>query len=157
MNHIFTERTFANAALLSATVFAAFMTLYPPLHLSAQNEVSIDESVKVHKAVVVTITPSSSMIEVSIGEDTVPVLVTASTTIYFGNGSETDISSLHEEMNTYVFGVYNRESGVIKAEKIVIRNRRITERTSPSRADNPEREENESRFTTFNILSSIVR
>lgn len=130
------EKTFTNAVLLSTTVALAFLVVFPPLHLWAENDVPIDESVKVHRA---TIDESSEAGIMSVLieniSDPVRVLVSASTTVYFGNGDEAAFDILQPGTNVYVFGRYDKDRRGIAAEKIVIRNKRITERTNPSRAE----------------------
>jgi hypothetical protein len=125
------EKTFTNAILLSATVLTAFMVIAPPLHLSAQNEVVIDEQIKVRKVSVESIDPKTHSLIVKLeGLDdvSVPVRTNASTTVYIGNGDETALLALQPGVNIYVFGEYNNVTKDIEASKIVIRNKRITAR-----------------------------
>jgi len=129
------EKTFANATLLSATVLAAFMIMIPINHLSAQNEVKIDEKVKVRKGTIEDIAKDMSSFTVNVDGASISVRTNASTTISLGNGDETDLSSLKDGANIYVFGDYDSQTKDITATKIVIRNKRITERTSLSRAE----------------------
>lgn len=132
------EKNFTNAILLSATVLVAFMIVYPPMHLSAQNTSTIDPSVKVRKVTVESVDYSGGSLVVHLeGDDdsTIDVTVNASTTFFYGNGDDADLPVLRSGMSIYLFGSYDTEDEEIDAEKIVIRNKRVTERTSPSRAE----------------------
>lgn len=129
------EKIFGNAVLLSATVIVACLVIFPPLHLWAQNDIKIDEKVKVHKAVVVDTNEQNHSLTVKIDESEVPVIMQASTTIFLGNGEEATFDNVQPGTNLYVFGSYDSEARNIAAEKLVIRNKRITERTSLSRAE----------------------
>lgn len=132
------EKNFTNAILLSATVLTAFMIIYPPMHLSAQNTNSIDESLKVRKVTVESVDYlKNSMVVRMEGEDdlSINVSTTASTTIFYGNGDEADLPVIRPGMNIYLFGLYDKEHEEVNADKIVIRNKRVTERTTPSRAE----------------------
>jgi hypothetical protein len=128
------QRTFANAALLSATVLSAFMIMIPINHLSAQNEIKIDEKAKVRKVTVEDFNKENGTFSANIDGLAIPVVMDASTTVFLGNGDETATDSLRDGANVYVFGNYDPESKSIAATKVVIRNKRITERTSLSRA-----------------------
>jgi hypothetical protein len=127
------QRTFANATLLSATVLAVFMIMIPIHHLSAENEIKIDEKAKVRKVTIQHLDGSTSFVA-DVDGLAVPVAIDASTTVYLGNGDEAEIGSLRNGLNVYVFGPYDPDTKSIAATKIVIRNKRITERTSLSRA-----------------------
>lgn len=132
------EKNFTNAILLSATVLVAFMIVYPPMHLSAQNANTIDASVKVRKVTVESVNyAKNSMVVFMDGDEdqTIEVTTNASTTFFFGNGDEADLPVIRPGMNVYLFGTYDSKDEEIRAEKIVIRNKRVTERTSPSRAE----------------------
>lgn len=132
------EKTFAHGALLSATVLTAYMIFSPPVLLSAQNEVTIDETVKVRKAVIQDVDYKDNVVVVELETAkgvAIPVITTGSTTITLGNGNETQLPTLRPGMAIYVFGVYTKETGTIEGEKIVIRNRPVTERTTMSRAE----------------------
>lgn len=132
------EKTFAHATLFSATVITAYMLFSPPAHLSAQNDVRIDENIRVRKAVVQDVDFKDNVVVIEL-EDAkglgIPVLIGSTTTVTLGNGNETQLPALREGMPIYVFGNYDPESRTIAAEKIVIRNKRITERTTLSRAE----------------------
>jgi hypothetical protein len=128
-------KTFAHATLLSATVMAAFMIMIPINHLSAQNEVKIDEKLKVRKATIENLSKDGSGFTASLEEGVdIPVVLNASTTFFLGNGDQADISALKEGTAIYIFGEYDSSVKDISATKVVIRNKRITERTSLSRA-----------------------
>lgn len=132
------EKNFTNAILLSGTILTVCMIVFPPLHLAAQNEVVIDEHIKVEKVSVesVDFKDNSLVVVFEKNDDIVlPVRTTASTTILLGNGDETQLPAIRSGMNVYLFGTYDKETGVVTADKIVIRNKRITERTSMSRAE----------------------
>jgi hypothetical protein len=129
------EKTFVNATIFSATVITAFMIMIPINHLSAQNDVQIDESIKMRKALVSDIDWDTSTLTVDIEGFSVPVYTNASTTFFLSNGDPTLIPSFKPGQNIYVFGKYNPETRSIAAEKMVIRNKRITERTALSRAE----------------------
>ena len=132
------EKTFAHATLLSATVITAYMVLSPPTHLSAQNEVTIDDSIRVRKAVIIDIDFKENFVIVELESAqgvAIPVNMTSTTTIMLGNGNETLLPSLRVGAPVYVFGMYDKETRSIDAEKIVIRNKRITERTTLSRRE----------------------
>ena len=129
------EKTFANAVLLSATVVVACLVIFPPLHLWAQNEIHINENVKVHKETIEDVRGDSGTIIVHIDESSVPVYMTASTTVALGTGEDGTINNLEPGANVYIFGSFSKETQSITADKVIIRNRRITERTSRSRAE----------------------
>jgi hypothetical protein len=139
-------KTFAHATLLSATVMAAFMIMIPINHLSAQNEVKIDEKLKVRKATIENLPKDGSgfMASLEQGID-IPVVLNASTTVFLGNGDQADLSFLKEGIDVYVFGEYDPSAKDIPATKVVIRNKRITERTTLSRAQQ-EAEDNKSKL-----------
>ncbi len=149
------ERTFANATLLSASVLAGFMLLIPIGHLSAQNEVKIDENAKFRSAIVENLDLNRSDFAIDIQGLTIPILLDASTTVYLGNGDETSLSSLKNGESVYIFGSYNHDTRDILAEKIIIRNKRITSRTSLSRAQVASGQNtNEADGTILGLLSS---
>lgn len=132
------EKNFTNAIVLSATVFAAFMIVFPPLHISAQNTNGIDEDTRVRKVIVDSVDfKNNSLIVHPENDDDVSITVStnASTTFFFGNGEETELPAIRQGTSMYLFGMYDKEVDQIDADKIVIRNKRITERTSPSRAE----------------------
>lgn len=132
------EKNFTNAILLSTTVFVAFMMVYPPVHSSAQNADSVDEKVRVRKVTIESVDymNNSLVVHAEGGDDRpIDVATNASTTFFYGNGDEADLPVLRPGMNIYLFGTYDKEDKEIEAEKIVIRNKRVTERTGPSRAE----------------------
>lgn len=132
------EKNFTNAILLSGTVLAAFMIIYPPIHISAQNTNAINEGLKVRKVIVESVDfKNNTLVVHPEGDDGMSISVTtnASTTFFFGNGEETELPAVRPGANIYLFGTYDAEDEEIDADKIVIRNKRITERTSPSRAE----------------------
>jgi hypothetical protein len=124
------EKTFANATLLSGTVLTVFMLMIPINHLSAQNEVNLDEHAKFHKATIEKI--DTETILVTIDQSEVPVTLNASTTITLGNGEETTLDHLQPKTNVYIFGTYSASSRSIAATKIVIRNKPVTDRSNLS-------------------------
>jgi hypothetical protein len=128
------EKTFANATLLSASVLAVFMVMIPINHLSAQNDVKLDEKAKVRKATIVDINLENSTLTVDIEGMKVPVVVNASTTVFLGNGDEVTLGSVKSGSNVYIFGEYDVVSYTITATKIVIRNTSPMRRTTLSRA-----------------------
>lgn len=129
------EKNFTNAVLLSTSVFVAFMVVMPPVHSLAQNNVEIDEKVRVHKAVIEDVNEALASLSVTIDGGSVSVITNASTTVFSGTGDETSFVALAEGSNIYVFGQYDKHTNTIVAEKLVIRNKRITERTGMSRAE----------------------
>jgi hypothetical protein len=136
------------------------MIIYPPLRLSAQDEIKIDESVRMHKGVIEKAGIGESDLLLSLdGEESVSVTLTASTTIFLGNGEEGGQSALNPGTHVYVFGYYDSEQRAIEAEKIVIRNRRITERTAPSRAELDKMNQRQmlSKINPLELLGSISR
>jgi len=77
-------KTFAHATLISATVLTAFMIMGPIAHLSAQNEVKIDEKLKVRKATIEKFSHDGSGFTATLDEGvTVPIVMDASTTIFW--------------------------------------------------------------------------
>lgn len=145
------EKTITNAVLLSASIVVVCLVVFPPLHLWAQNDIQIDEKVKMHKATIEDVDTGRGTVTVLIGESTVPVTTNASTTVFFGNGDEASLDALQSASNVYVFGSYNKETRTIEAEKVVIRNKRITERTTLSRAQQ-EQVKTSGTFSTFEML-----
>lgn len=129
------EKTFTKAILLSATVFTAFMIVVPIGHLSAQNEIKIDEGVKFHKATVSNVDFTTNTIIIVLDGASVPVVTNASTTVFFPNGDETALPSVQNGSEIYVFGNYNAETRVINADKIVLRNRSVLRRKTLSRVE----------------------
>lgn len=132
------EKNFTNAILLSGTVLAAFMIIYPPIHISAQNTNTLDEDIKVRKVIVESVDFRNNTLVVHPEDDddfSIRVATNASTTFFFGNGEETELPAIRPGAGIYLFGTYDREDEEIDAEKIVVRNKRITERTGPSRSD----------------------
>lgn len=129
------EKTFTNAVILSATVMTAFMVFTPLKHLSAEGGAVLDEKTRIRKVVVEDVDFKTNTLVVDIDGTSVPVTTNASTTVFMGNGDETQLPSLRPGTNIYLFGHYNAETKQIEAEKMVIRNKRITERTSLSRAE----------------------
>jgi hypothetical protein len=129
------EKTFANATLLSATILATFMIMVPISHLSAQDDVKIDENAKMRKAHIEDIDFTTHKLSVGIDGVSLLVIVDASTTVFLSNGEETTLPSVHTGMNVYLFGEYSSSTRSILADKIIIRNKRITERTTMSRVD----------------------
>jgi hypothetical protein len=129
------EKTFTKAILLSATVFTAFMIVVPISHLSAQNELNIDEKVKFHKAVVTNVNFNANTLLVTIDDASVPVITNASTTVFLPNGDETKMSSVRDGSDVYVFGYFNQETKVITADKIVLRNKSALGRKTLSKAE----------------------
>lgn len=150
------EKTFANATLLSASVLAAFMLLIPINHLSAESEAKIDENAKFHAATIEHLDLSRSDFTIQIESLTVPVLLDASTTVYLANGDEATLTSLKDGASVYIFGQYSKQSGDILAEKIVLRNKPITTRTTLSRAQIAagEGKETDEPFALMNLLSA---
>jgi hypothetical protein len=132
------ERIFAHGVLFSATVIAGYMLLSPPGSLSAQSDFNINESIHVRKAVLQDVDLETNVLIVELEEAKgfgVPVVISSTTTVMLGNGNETYKATLQVGMPVYVFGTYNGDTRTIDAEKIVIRNKRITERTTLSRAE----------------------
>ncbi len=128
------KKTFFNAILLASAAFVALMVATPLNHLSAQNEVSIDPKQRVHKTSILSINAETRTLTVDIDGVSVPVTTNASTTVSLGNGNETELGEIRNGSNVYVFGTYDPESKSILADKIVVRNKSKTERTSLSRA-----------------------
>ena len=56
----------------------------------------------------------------------------ASTRLFLGNGDATDIPSLKNKQNIYIFGNYDKEGHFIHATKVVIRNKPVTDRSNLS-------------------------
>jgi threonine dehydrogenase-like Zn-dependent dehydrogenase len=129
------EKTFTKAIVLSATVFTAFMIVVPIGHLSAQNEIKIDEKVKFHKAVVSGVDFKSNALTITVDGVSVPVITNASTTVFFPNGDETMLPSVRDGSEVYIFGYYHPETRVINADKIVLRNKSALGRKTQSRAE----------------------
>lgn len=132
------EKTFIHATLFSATVVTAYMLLSPPISLSAQNDVVIDDSIRVRKAIIQDVDFKDNVIVVELEEAkglAVPVITNADTVVSLGNGNATQLPALRPGMPVYIFGEYNQDTRSIAGEKIVIRNKRITERTTLSRAE----------------------
>jgi hypothetical protein len=129
------ERTFINATIVSATIITAFMIMIPINHLSAQNDIQLDEHVKMRKATVSDVDRETNTLMVEVEDVEIPAYTNASTTFFLGDGEPTLIPSIKSGQNIYVFGKYNPETRSITAEKIVVRNKRITERTALSRAE----------------------
>ncbi len=129
------EKTFANATLLSASVLGVFMLMVPINHLSAQNEVKIDEKAKVRKAVIENIDLVSNQLTLDIGGVTIVASMDASTTVFLGNGDETDLRAVRNGADVYVFGDYHADARTISTRKIVIRSASPMRRKSLSRAE----------------------
>ena len=117
------------------TLVAGFMIFTPLGHLSAQNEVTVDEKIKVHKVTVESADFKTNTFVVSFEGKTIAVTTSASTTVFLGTGIETELPAIREGVNLYLFGTYNKETNTIAAEKMVVRNKRITERTTLSRVE----------------------
>ncbi len=117
------------------TLVAGFMIFTPLGHLSAQNEVTIDENIKVHKVTVESADFKTNTFVVSFEGKTILVTTNASTTVFLGNGNETELPALREGANLYLFGSYDKETNTVAAEKMVVRNKRITERSTLSRVE----------------------
>lgn len=129
------KKTYINTILATTTAFVVLVLATPLGHLSAQNEVSIDPTQKVHKTTVTDINFSSNILAIDVDGMSVQVATNASTTITLGNGNETEFTALRAGANVYVFGSYDPVSKMIIADKIVLRNKSKTERTSLSRAE----------------------
>lgn len=129
------KKTYTNAILLTSTAFVALMIATPLHHLSAQNSISIDVTTKVHRASIVELNPDSGALIANIDGTAVPVTTDASTTLSLANGNGTELSAFQAASNVYIFGYYDPIAKSIRAEKIVMRNRPKTERTSFSRAE----------------------
>jgi hypothetical protein len=129
------KKIYINAILATSAAFVALMVIAPLGHLSAQNEISIDAKQKVHKTTVTTINVDSKTLSIDVEGTSVPVITNASTTISLGNGNQTEFTAIRTGTNVYVFGSYDPESKTILADKIVLRNKSKTERTSLSRAE----------------------
>lgn len=141
------EKTFTKAILLSASVFTAFMIVVPIGHLSAQNELKIDDTVKFHKAIVSRVDTASNFLTVTIDGAPVSVITNASTTISLPNGDDAELSSVRNGSDVYIFGYFNAETQVINADKIVVRNKSVLGRKTASRAGSS---------SAGNLLSSLA-
>ncbi len=117
------------------TLVAGFMIFTPLGHLSAQNEIIINEKIKVHKVTVESADFKTNTFVVSFEGKTISVTTSASTTVFLGTGTETELPVIREGSNLYLFGSYTKETNTIAAEKIVVRNKRITERSTLSRVE----------------------
>ncbi|MEZ0209281.1 MAG: hypothetical protein ACAH17_03850 [Candidatus Paceibacterota bacterium] len=129
------KKTYLNAILATTTAFVALMIVAPLGHLSAQNEVVIDASQKVHKTTVANVDFDSQTLFIDVDGTSIPVNINASTTISLGNGNDTEFTAIRAGANVYVFGTYDPILKSITASKIVLRNKSKTERTSLSRAE----------------------
>lgn len=132
-------KTFTNAILITSTAFIAFMIATPFGHLSAENQVTIDVTKKVHKASLGSIQLDSQSLIINIEGEDVSVTTNASTTITSSSGDPIDLSLLHTGSTVYVFGYYDPIAKSIYAEKIVVCNKSKTQRTGLSRAQMQER------------------
>ncbi len=129
------EKTLAKAIILAGTVLTAFMIVIPIGHLQAESEIKIDEKVKMHKAIVESVDFKTNVITVSIDGFSIPVPTNASTTIFLGNGEETQLPTIRDGSDVYVFGTYDPESRRLLAEKIVVRNKSVLGRKTLSRVE----------------------
>lgn len=129
------EKTVGKAVLLSGSVLVLFMILIPIGHLSAQSEIKFDEKVKMRKATIESIDKSAASFTADVDGVEVPVMLNASTTVFLGNGDQVDTSYLENGVAVYVFGDYSTSTKQIAATKVVLRNQRITQRTTQSRAE----------------------
>ena len=129
------KKTFINAILITSTAFVALMIATPLSHLSAQNEVVIDAKQKVHKTSITAVNVDSQTFSIEVDGATIPVRTDASTTVSLADGNNTEFNALRAGANVYVFGTYDPASKAILAEKVVLRNKSKTERTTLSRAE----------------------
>ncbi len=129
------KKTYIKLSLLSMTLVAGFMIITPLGHLSAQNKVTINENINVHKVTVESADFKTNTFVVSFEGKTISVTTSASTTVFLGTGVETEFPAIREGSSLYLFGSYNKETNTIAAEKMVLRNKRITERSTLSRVE----------------------
>jgi hypothetical protein len=87
------------------------------------------------KALVSDVDLDTSAFTVEIDGAEVVAYVSASTTLFLGTGDPAPLASLKAGQNIYLFGKYDPVTRSITADKVVIRNKRITERTALSRAE----------------------
>ncbi len=153
------KKFFINTAILTIPTAIAFVVFSSPATLSAQNEFSLDSNVTFRKATIVQVDFKQNIVVVELDDAkgfVIPVSMTATTTITLPNGDETLLPSLRAGASVYLFGSYDDTSLSFHAEKIVIRNRPITERSGLSRSqlERPTRtaEDVPSSLTTLTLL-----
>lgn len=128
------ERVFIQSVLFSTAILVvyAFVT---PLHSSAEVILPFDEAAPVRKGVVAKVDAEAQSLVVDFSGVSVLVASTGSTTVTSPNGAEAKLSFLRDGTGVYVFGRYDKHSRIIEAEKIIMRNRPITERRGESRIE----------------------
>lgn len=149
------ERTFIQSVLFSTAILVVYAMVSPPLHLSAEEIVpTLDESTRVRKGVVAEIDAATQKLVVNFDGVFVSIITNASTTVTAPNGEDMQLSFLRDGSAIYVFGHYDAGTHSIEAEKIVMRNRPITERKSLSRVEMKKTEETK-RKRTAAILEDL--
>lgn len=128
-------KTLTNAILITSTAFVAFMIVTPLSHLSAQNQVTLDVTKKVHKANIQSLQADQQGLVIAVDSLSISVVTDASTTFSSSNGDQVDFSALRTGGVVYVFGYYDPVAKSIYAEKIVICNKSKTGRTSLSKVE----------------------
>lgn len=149
------EKIFIQSALFSTTILVVYALVSPPTLLSAGAEPAFDETARARKGIIAKIDPVSQKIVVDFDGISIPIVTNASTTVNAPNGTQTELSFLRDGSGVYVFGNFDKESGSILAEKIVMRNRSSMTRKEPSRAES--QEESSDRSAKTEELSLIAR
>lgn len=129
------EKIFIHSALFSTAILVVYALASPPQSLSAESVVQLDPETKVRRGMVTEINHATNTFKVEFEEASVPVLVSASTTVYSSHGDEVETSAVRDGSGVYVFGTYDTVTRSIEAEKIVIRNKSPMERKTLSRAE----------------------
>lgn len=124
-----------NTFMLSLSFIIFVMLVSPVTHSSAQNDIQLKKDIKTQRATISTIDSTTNTITVTIDGTIVTVLITASTTVFLGDGSQVELSSLRTNGDVYLFGTYTTETRIITATTIIIRNKSITARVGMSRAE----------------------
>ena len=151
------EKKFIQSVLFSATILIVYSTVSPPLSLSAGSSLSFDGTARVRKGIVTKVDLGAQKLVVDFDGASVFVLANASTTITSPNGTEAEFSFLRDGSSIYVFGYYDNETHSIGADKIVMRNRPITERKSLSRAEMKNVKEMEGSSAVLSELNLTAR
>jgi hypothetical protein len=153
------KKFFISTAILTLPTAVAFVVFSSPATLSAQSEFTLDNNVTFRKATIVQVDFKENTVTVELDDAkgyAVPVSMTATSTITLPSGDETLLPSLRVGASVYVFGSYDATLQALHAEKVVIRNRPITERSGVSRMQlerpAPPREEAEASLTTLTLL-----
>ncbi len=132
---IVTQKTKKYGIMAAGMLVAAVFIISPFDHLSAEAPIKIDEKAKVHKVIVADINREEGTILAQIEEATIIAYLSASTTVFLGNGEETNLGEISGGEGVYLFGLYSTSTQTLSVDKIVIRNKSPFSRKSLSRSE----------------------